>query len=87
MENAVKYGVYENTEQSNITISAKCTDNILEISVINDYNPDFITKKGEGIGIRNVSSRMKIQYGREDLLKIKRNERSFEVLLRFPQNF
>jgi two-component system LytT family sensor kinase len=86
IENAVKYGVYESTEQSNILISSKCSDSILEVSVKNDYNPDFVSKKGEGIGIRNVSSRLKIQYGREDLLKIYKNEHTFEVVLRFPQN-
>jgi two-component system LytT family sensor kinase len=86
VENAVKYGVYESIEQSNIIIYAKCTDNILEVSVKNDYNRDFISKKGEGIGIRNVSSRLKIQYGREDLIKINKTDRIFEVLMRFPQN-
>jgi two-component system, LytTR family, sensor kinase len=86
IENAVKYGVYESTERSTITISAVCCEGLLEVSIINDYNPDFISKKGEGIGIRNVSSRLKIQYGREDLLKINKKENSFEVNMRFPQN-
>lgn len=86
IENAVKYGVYESIEQSSIAISATCYEGLLEVSIVNDYNPDFISKKGEGIGIRNVSSRLKIQYGREDLLKINKNEKKFEVIMRFPQN-
>jgi two-component system LytT family sensor kinase len=86
IENAVKYGVYESIEQSKILLSAQCNENILEVFVKNDYNPDFVSKKGEGIGIRNVSSRLKIQYGREDLLKINKSEHTFEVLMRFPQN-
>jgi len=86
IENAVKYGVYESIDRSSILISANCSSGLLEVSIINDYNPDFISKKGEGIGIRNVSSRLKTQYGREDLLKINKNEHSFEVIMRFPQN-
>jgi two-component system, LytTR family, sensor kinase len=85
MENAVKYGVYESTEQSNIFILAACDDEYLEVLMKNDFNPDFQTKKGEGIGLRNVFSRMKIQYGREDLVKISKSDSSFEVRLLFPQ--
>jgi two-component system, LytTR family, sensor kinase len=85
MENAVKYGVYESTEQSNIFIHAACDDEYLEVRMKNDFNPDFQTKKGEGIGLRNVISRMKIQYGREDLVKINKSDCSFEVRLLFPQ--
>lgn len=86
MENAVKYGVYESTEKSNIFIEAFCTENVLEVAIRNDYDPDFVTRKGEGIGLRNVASRMKIQYGRDDLVKIERTVNSFKIRLIFPQN-
>jgi two-component system LytT family sensor kinase len=87
MENAVKYGVYESTEQSNIFIQAGCNEEYLEVRIRNDYDPDFISKKGEGIGLRNVASRLKIQYGREDLIKIQKGDNSFEIRLLFPQQF
>jgi two-component system, LytTR family, sensor kinase len=85
VENAVKYGIYESTEQSDIFLSATCNEDVLEIIIRNDFDPNFLTKKGEGIGIRNVASRMKIQYGREDLMKINKSEKRFEVKLIFPQ--
>ena len=85
MENAVKYGVYESTDSSNIVISSMCSDDLLEVKIVNDYDPDFISKKGEGIGLRNVASRMKIQYGRDDLMKINKAKNTFEVKLIFPQ--
>ncbi|MBN2522237.1 MAG: histidine kinase [Bacteroidales bacterium] len=86
MENAVKYGIYESTDQSDIYIKSKCSDNLLEVMIKNDYDPDFVTKKGEGIGLRNVTSRMKIQYGRDDLVKISQNENTFTITLFFPQD-
>lgn len=86
IENAVKYGVYESTEQSNIFISAQCTEEVLEVRIRNEYDPDFISKRGEGIGLRNVTSRMKIQYGRDDLVKIDRTESTYELRLIFPQD-
>ena len=86
MENAVKYGIYESTDQSNIYIIASCTEEVLDIQIKNDYDSDFVTKRGEGIGLRNVNSRMKIQYGREDLVRINKTDKTFEVRLLFPQN-
>jgi len=87
MENAIKYGVYESTEQSNIVIKVNCSEELLEVSITNDFDPTFISKKGEGIGLRNVSSRMKIQYGRDDLVKITKTDKFFSVTLLFPQIF
>ncbi len=86
MENAVKYGIYESIDQSNISIIAICAEEVLEIVIKNDYDPDYVTKKGEGIGLRNVASRMKIQYGRDDLIRINKTNKVFEVKLLFPQN-
>lgn len=85
IENAVKYGVYESTEQSNIYIQANCDEDFLEVIIRNDCDPDFISKKGEGIGLRNVTSRMKIQYGRDDLVKIEKSTSAFKIRLLFPQ--
>jgi two-component system, LytTR family, sensor kinase len=85
MENAVKYGVYESTEQSNIFIQSACTDEYMEVRIRNDFDPNFLSKRGEGIGLRNVMSRMKIQYAREDLVKIIKSDNIFEVRLLFPQ--
>jgi two-component system, LytTR family, sensor kinase len=87
IENAVKYGVYESINQSNIIIAAHCTNDMLIVSVKNDYDPESISKKGEGIGIRNVSSRLKIQYNRDDLIKMSKDENIFEITMRFPQTF
>ncbi len=86
MENAIKYGMYESTDQSNIFIQAICSPDLLEVKISNEYDPDFVTKRGEGIGLRNVSSRLRIQYGRDDLMKVSKNENTFEVRLFFPQN-
>jgi LytS/YehU family sensor histidine kinase len=87
IENAVKYGVYESISQSNIILSAHCSEDMLIVSVRNDYDPASISRRGEGIGIRNVSSRLKIQYNRDDLIKMNKDENIFEITMRFPQTF
>jgi sensor histidine kinase YesM len=85
IENAIKYGVYESTEQSDILIQSNTFDNLLEVKVSNHYDPDFLVKKGAGIGIRNVMSRLRIIYGRDDLVKVSKTDNIFEITLRFPQ--
>ena len=85
IENAIKYGVYESTDQSNILIESSGFDDLLEVKVSNEFDPDFLVKKGAGIGLRNVTSRLRILYGREDLVKIAKTGNVFEITLRFPQ--
>lgn len=85
-ENAVKYGVYESLEQSNITL--KCEDRglFLYIQLENDYDSKMLSKKGEGIGLTNIRKRLQLVYSRNDLLKIDRQQDKFKVELLIPQN-
>ncbi len=85
-ENAIKYGVYEATEPVEITTEASCNGEFLEISVSNSYDPGVRSKKGEGIGLRNIRERLQIIYGNPGLLKIKDNKKFFIVTLTIPQN-
>jgi len=85
VENAVKYGVYETLEESVLQITCTCNVSALSISISNEYDPDYSYKKGEGIGLRNIRSRLHIMYGRDDLLFIRKDLRTFEVKVMFPQ--
>ncbi len=85
-ENAIKYGVYEATEPVEIITEASCNGEFLEITVSNSYDPGIRSKKGEGIGLRNIRERLQIIYGNPGLLKIKDNRKSFIVTLTIPQN-
>lgn len=85
IENAVKYGVYESIEQTDVEISSHCTDENLFISIRNHYDPEFQHKKGAGIGIQNIRSRLKIIYGRDNLLTIAKTNKIFEAKIEFPQ--
>ena len=84
-ENAIKYGVYETTEQVTIRTVCECDGNTLKISIVNDYDASTIKKRGEGIGLRNIRKRMEIIYNQPDLIKITDHKTSFEVQLIIPQ--
>ncbi len=85
VENAVKYGVYESVDQAEIKISVSCGDKALKIKIRNDYNPDFTAKKGEGIGLKNIETRLGIIYKNENLMVINKSNNTFEVSIIFPQ--
>jgi len=84
-ENAIKYGVYEATEKIDIVTRATCHNDILEISITNNYDNYSITRKGEGIGLRNIRDRLRIIYGNPMLMKIEDNKTEFKVTLAIPQ--
>ena len=84
-ENAIKYGVYEATEAVNVKTICKCTDEYLQITISNSYDPDVISKRGEGIGLRNIRDRLQIIYGNPHLLKLEDNKKEFTVTLTIPQ--
>ena len=62
-ENAIKYGVYEATEPVDIETICTLTRMCLEVTIKNTYDPDMQSKKGEGIGLRNIRDRLQIIYG------------------------
>ncbi len=85
-ENAIKYGVYETTEQVTIKTTTSCDESHLHISIINDYDSNAVHRKGEGIGLRNIRQRLAIIYKNPDLLQTKDHKTYFEVNLSIPQN-
>lgn len=84
-ENAVKHGVYESTEEVVIKTTAKKEDETVVITVTNNVDTDsVVTKKGAGIGLKNVSSRLELFFGDKADLTVNRGEASFTVIVRFP---
>jgi len=85
-ENAIKYGVYEATETVNLITQCRCSNDFLEVSISNTYDTSVQSKKGEGIGLRNIRDRLQVIYGNPHLLKIENKNNQFAVTLTIPQN-
>ena len=84
-ENAVKHGVYESTEPITIRMSCKAVVPNMEIRIRNNFDSSQVSRKGAGIGLRNVRNRLMLIYGRDDLVHILKSENEFEVKLQIPQ--
>jgi LytS/YehU family sensor histidine kinase len=85
-ENAIKHGVHESLEPVVIKTKAELKNNNLSIQISNNFDKDAITPKGQGIGLRNITERLNLIYGRTDLLTITKTDSNFIVKLEFPQN-
>ena len=84
-ENAIKYGVYEAIDIVDVITICKNVNNNLVVSISNTFDNEVISKKGEGIGLRNIRDRLQIIYGNSQLMKIENNRKEFKVTLTIPQ--
>ena len=85
-ENAIKYGVYEATETIDVITHCECNNEVLKVTISNTFDPDVLSKKGEGIGLRNIRERLQVIYGNPHFLQISNNGNEFTVTLTIPQN-
>jgi LytS/YehU family sensor histidine kinase len=84
-ENAVKHGVYESTDTVVIKTTAKKEAENVVISVTNTIDPEsVVTRKGAGIGLVNVRSRLELFFGEKANLDVNRKDDSFNVVVKIP---
>ena len=83
-ENAIKHSVYETLEP--VTLSLKCShdEEFLKITLENNFEKNGTKRKGAGVGLQNISNRLKLIYGRQNLMKIETDENIFRVVLYIP---
>lgn len=84
IENAIKHGVYESSENIKINLSCEKKEKFVEIKVSNTYDPSSVSNFGEGIGLSNINSRLKLIYKRTNLVSITKSDNIFTVLLLIP---
>jgi sensor histidine kinase YesM len=68
-----------------IVLSASLSDDLLLLSLKNQFDPDQQVQ-GEGIGLKNVRERLRLIYGRHDLLNTRTNpeKNEFVVTVKIP---
>ncbi len=83
-ENAIKHGVYESLEPVTIKMTCKCDEGFLVINISNNYDSGQQGKKGAGIGLKNIMSRLKLIYGSSDLITTSGQNGIYTVILKIP---
>ncbi len=86
IENSIKHGVYNSSDEVQVEISCKEENDYLVIEISNDYDPEVKKPKGEGIGLKNIKKRLQLIYHRTDLLETVADKMVFKAVLRLPKN-
>jgi two-component system sensor histidine kinase AlgZ len=84
VENAVRHGISQLVEGGTITLKTRLHNEKLVITLENPFDPDYISKKGTGLGVKNVRSRIQTLYGSEGRIDIDKTNDRFKVELTFP---
>jgi two-component system, LytTR family, sensor histidine kinase AlgZ len=84
IENAVRHGISQLIEGGTITLRTQLHNDRLNITVKNPFDPDYVPKKGTGLGVKNVRSRIQTLYGNEGRIDIEKKDNIFTVEFSFP---
>jgi len=86
VENAIKFGLYNVTDQVTIKTRIYLENNLLTIEISNPFEMDQPEqKKGTGFGLTSIQRRLFLLFGRTDLLQTAVDGNTFISTLRIPQ--
>lgn len=85
-ENAVKHAVYEAFDKVTLHLTCKSHNGFLKISLQNNFEENVGLKKGAGVGLKNIKSRLELIYNQKNLLEVKKEENNFTVNIFIPLN-
>lgn len=84
VENAVRHGIANMLSGGTVLIQAKLQNEQLLLTVENPIDPEPQTKKGTGLGIRNVRARLEKLYNHTARVDVVKTDSSFRVTLAIP---
>jgi two-component system LytT family sensor kinase len=86
VENAIKFGLYDTTENVVIHISATAAQKELVLQVTNPFDPETSSpRRGTGFGLNSVQRRLYLLYARADLLQTSVTGHLFTTIIKIPQ--
>ena len=83
-ENAIKHAVYETLDTVTLTLKCGLNDGFLKIVLENNFDATAPSKKGAGIGLKNIKERLKLIYHQDNLLNVTNKDDIFSVTLYIP---
>lgn len=84
VENAIKHGVYESIEPVSIDFSCTIIEGFLKLEMRNDFDPDQPPQRGTGVGLQNVSERIRLAYDGKGRMTRSVQDGVFQVSLYIP---
>jgi sensor histidine kinase YesM len=84
IENAIKFGLYGQTGEANISLSCKIVKNYIVFELHNPVDADLASKKGTGFGLSGLRKKLYWLYAENQLLTTNREENIFITTLKIP---
>lgn len=86
VENAIKFGLYDTTGDTSISIRTALQNQVLEITVQNPYDPETAQpRRGTGFGLHSIERRLYLLFARKDLLRTSASLNIFTTQIIIPQ--
>lgn len=86
VENSIKFGLYDTTEDVTISIRAEVSDNYLVLMVQNPFDAQTSRPmKGTGFGLSGVQRRLYLLFARNDLVETHAADNVFTTIIKIPQ--
>lgn len=86
VENAIKFGLYDTTGETEIRINTSKENNELVVKVSNPFDPETSApRQGTGFGLKSVQRRLYLLFGRSDLLTTEAKNNIFITTVKIPQ--
>ncbi len=86
IENAIKFGLYNTLQPIEIKLQAVKNSGILSIQISNPFDEHSISgQSGTGFGLKAVTKRLYLLYGRQDLVRTHSSDNHFHTQLLIPQ--
>jgi len=83
-ENVIKHAVYETFDKVILTLKCSFDNNYLKIELVNNFDESSKSRKGAGVGLKNINDRLNLIYRRNDLMEVKKEKGIFSVTLFIP---
>jgi two-component system, LytTR family, sensor kinase len=84
VENAIRHGVYESLDPVSVELNCKVADGFLQLELKNDFDPDQPSRRGTGVGLQNVSERIRLAYDGRGRMTSSVDEGVYRVTLFVP---
>lgn len=86
VENAIKFGLYDTTDDVTIHISSETIQKELVLRVTNPFDPETSSpRRGTGFGLNSVQRRLYLLFARNDLLTTSVSGNLFTTTIKIPQ--
>jgi two-component system LytT family sensor kinase len=87
VENAIKFGLYDTTRETVISVEAKVENGMLVLEVRNPFDPvTSSSRQGTGFGLSSIQRRLYLLFSRNDLLNTSQQSSIFITTIKIPQS-